>query len=409
MNEEIFKSLDNWLREQGYGMTDDSMTFMHRALWVLAILLVSYLVGLLCRRVFIPLIAKVVQKTKVTWDDYLFNPRVLRSISRFVPAVVFYALLPFAFQGIPLWLNFLQRVTLIWLIIVSLQFFTALISSLYELSNQHEELRNRPLKGVYQMLKVIVVCVGIICIVSVLIDKSPLALFTALGAAGTVMMLIFKDSIVGLVAGVQLSANDMLRPGDWIKMPKLGIDGVVTEVNMTIVKVLNWDNTVTTIPPYTLVSDSFENWRVMQESGGRRVKRSLNIDMQSVRFCTPEERAAFEKEEWFAPLKDEHKLVNLTVFRTYFTDWLRHQERINQELMLMIRQLQPTGEGLPLEFYFFSANRAWVPYEMLQAEVFEYLLAVLPRFGLRVFQFPTGLDVKSLTGGNGEKDGQHQS
>lgn len=399
MNEEIFKSLDNWLRQQGYVLAEDSMTVMHRVLWLLAILLLAYLVGLLCRRVLIPLVAKVVQRTKVTWDDYLFNPPVMRSISRFVPALVVYVLLPFAFQGIPLWLSFLQRATLIWLIIVVLQFFIALISSVYELSSQHEELRNRPLKGVYQMLKIVVVCVGIISIVSVLIDKSPLALFTALGAAGTVLMLIFKDSIVGLVAGVQLSANDMLRPGDWIKMPKLGIDGVVTEVNMTIVKVLNWDNTVTTIPPYTLVSDSFENWRVMQESGGRRVKRSLNIDMQSVRFCTTEERAAYEGEEWYAPLKDEGKLVNLTAFRAYFTDWLRHQDRINQDLILMIRQLQPTGEGLPLEFYFFSADRSWVPYEMLQAEVFEYILAILPRFGLRVFQFPTGLDVKSLTAG----------
>ena len=404
MSEEIFQSLDNWLRQQGYGMGEESMTLMHRLLWVLGIPLVSYLVGLLCRRVFIPLVTKVVQKTKFIWDDYLFNPTVLRIISRFIPAVVFYALLPLAFQGIPLWLNFLQRATLIWLIIISLQFFTAFISSLYELSNQREELRNRPLKGVYQMLKVIVVCVGVIGIVSVIIDKSPLALFTALGAAGTVMMLIFKDSIVGLVAGVQLSANDMLRPGDWIKIPKLDIDGVVKEVNMTIVKVQNWDNTVTTIPPYTLVSDTFENWRVMQESGGRRVKRSLNIDMQSVRFCTPEERAAYEKEEWFAPLTEENELVNLTAFRVYFTDWLRHHPRINQDLMLMIRQLQPTGEGLPLEFYFFSSNRAWIPYETLQSEVFEYILAVLPRFGLRVFQFPTGLDVKALKKG-GMKNG----
>ena len=232
MNEEIFKSLDNWLRQQGYVLAEDSMTVMHRVLWLLAILLLAYLVGLLCRRVLIPLVAKVVQRTKVTWDDYLFNPPVMRSISRFVPALVVYVLLPFAFQGIPLWLSFLQRATLIWLIIVVLQFFIALISSVYELSSQHEELRNRPLKGVYQMLKIVVVCVGIISIVSVLIDKSPLALFTALGAAGTVLMLIFKDSIVGLVAGVQLSANDMLRPGDWIKMPKLGIDGVVTEVSV---------------------------------------------------------------------------------------------------------------------------------------------------------------------------------
>ena len=401
MNEEIFQSLDKWLRLQGYVTDKESMTFVHCVLSLLAVLLVAYLVGLLCRRVFIPLVAKVVAKTKVTWDDYLLNPPVLRSIARVVPALVTYILVTFVFYGEPLWLDILQRASLIWLIVMSLRFFIALVSSVYELSNQHEELRNRPLKGVYQMLKIVFICIGIIGVVSVLIGKSPLALFTALGAAATVLMLIFKDTITGLVAGVQLSANDMLRPGDWIKMPKLGIDGVVTEVNLTIVKVLNWDNTVTTIPPYTLVSDSFENWRVMQESG-RRVKRSLNIDMQSVRLCTPEEVEAWRKEEWFAPLAGEGDVVNLRVLRTYFTDWLRHHPRINQDLMLMIRQLQPTGEGLPLEIYFFSSDRRWVPYEMLQAEVFEYLLAVLPRFGLRVFQFPTGLDVKSLTGGRKE-------
>ena len=402
MNEEIFQSLDKWMRLHGYGMDAESMDTFHCILALLAVLLVAYLVGLLCRRVFLPIVAKVVAKTKATWDDYLLNPPVLRSIARLVPALATYVLVTFVFYGEPLWRDFLQRASLIWLIVVGVRFFTAFVSSVYELSNQHEELRNRPLKGVYQMLKIVFISIGIIGVVSVLIGKSPLALFTALGAAATVLMLIFKDTITGLVAGVQLSANDMLRPGDWIKMPRLGIDGVVTEVNLTIVKVLNWDNTVTTIPPYTLVSDSFENWRVMQESGGRRVKRSVNIDMQSVRFCTSEELDAWRKEEWFAPLAGESELVNLHVFRAYFTHWLSRHPRVNQDLMLMIRQLQPTGEGLPLELYFFSSDRRWVPYEMLQSEVFEYLLAVLPRFGLRVFQFPSGVDVQMLTGGKKE-------
>lgn len=397
MNEEIFQALDSWLSAQGFRLAEESSTSLHRVLWLLALLLFAYVVGVVCRRAIIPLIIKIVSKTKATWDDYLFNPPVLKSIFRVIPALVFYVMLPFVFSGKGLWLDLLQRVTLIWLIIMALRFFNAFISSVYELSNQHEGLRNRPLKGVYQMLKIAVLCMGVIGIVSVLVDKSPLALFTALGAAATVLMLVFKDTITGLVAGVQLSANDMLRPGDWIKMPKLGIDGMVTEVNLTIVKVKNWDNTVTTIPPYTLVSDSFENWRVMQESGGRRVKRSVNIDMQSVRFSTPDELSAYRKEAWFAPLQDDPAPVNLHVFRLFFTDCLRHNPRINQNLTLMIRQLQPTPQGLPLELYFFSADRTWIPYEMLQAEVFEYLLAVLPRFGLRVFQSPAGTDVVGLS------------
>lgn len=397
MNEEIFRTLDSWLKGQGYSLAEDTSTSLHRVLWLLALLLFAYVVGVVCRRVIIPLIAKIVSKTKATWDDYLFNPPVQKSISRVIPALVVYIVLPFVFTGKDLWLDLLQRATLIWLIVMALRFFYAFISSVYELSNQHEGLRNRPLKGVYQMLKIVVLCVGAIGIVSVLVGKSPLALFTALGAAATVLMLVFKDTITGLVAGVQLSANDMLRPGDWIKMPKLGIDGMVTEVNLTIVKVQNWDNTVTTIPPYTLVSDSFENWRVMQESEGRRVKRSINIDMQSVRFCMPDELSAYREEAWFAPLLDEPSPVNLRVFRLFFTDYLRHNPRINQNLTLMIRQLQPTAQGLPLELYFFSADRTWIPYEMLQAEVFEHLLAVLPRFGLRVFQSPSGMDVAGLS------------
>lgn len=396
MNEEVFYYLDNWLKQQGYRMAEDSMDWIHRILWLIAVLLFAYLIAFICRKVVLPLIEKVVSKTKVTWDDYLFNPKVLRNISRVIPALVVYVTLPFVFSAEVMWLNFLMKITSIWLIVVGLRFIHSFISSVYELSTQHEELRNRPLKGVYQMLKIVIIFIGLIGIVSVLVDKSPLALFTALGAAATVLMLIFKDTITGLVAGVQLSANDMLRPGDWIKMPKLGIDGVVTDVNLTIVKVLNWDNTVTTIPPYTLVSDTFENWRVMQESGGRRVKRSVDIDVQSIRFCTDEERAAWQDCEWFAPLKDEKEVVNLRVFREYLTDYLRRHPRINADLTLMVRQLQPTPQGLPLEIYFFSADRRWIPYEHLQAEVFEYVYAILPRFGLRAFQMPSGMDVNEV-------------
>lgn len=381
------------------GIEKSNLNWGTRITILAGVLLLAYIITKIFHYLIIPAIHKITAKTKATWDDYLFNGPMLSAICRLIPPIIIYILLPFVFEDMPNILDISRKICLIYLIIVTLRLINAFLNSLYEISNENETLRNRPLKGIYQMIKLVAIGIGIILIISILMNQNAAAILAGLGASAAVLMLIFKDSILGLVAGVQLSANDMLRPGDWIKMPKLGIDGVVTEVNMTIVKVLNWDNTVTTIPPYTLVSDSFENWRVMQESGGRRVKRSLNIDMQSVRFCTAEERAAYEGEEWYAPLKDESKLVNLTAFRAYFTDWLRHQDRINQDLILMIRQLQPTGEGLPLEFYFFSADRSWVPYEMLQAEVFEYILAVLPRFGLRVFQFPTGLDVKSLTAG----------
>jgi miniconductance mechanosensitive channel len=209
--------------------------------------------------------------------------------------------------------------------------------------------------------------------------------------------------ILGLVAGVQLTANDMLRPGDWISMPKYGADGDVMEVTLTTVKVQNWDKTITTIPPYALISDSFQNWRGMKESGGRRVKRSVYIDMRSIAFCTEEQMAEFSDRGWLNGVEREDKfVVNLHIFRNYLENYLRQHHRVNQQLTIMVRQLQPTAQGLPLELYFFSDGTDWVPYEHLQSEIFEHVFAVLPTFGLRVFQSPMGIDF-SGEGFSGER------
>lgn len=207
-------------------------------------------------------------------------------------------------------------------------------------------------------------------------------------------MLIFKDSILGLVAGVQLSANDMLRPGDWITMPKYGADGDVLEVSLTTVKVRNFDKTITTIPPYALVSDSFQNWRGMRETGGRRIKRSLYIDMTSVHFCTEEEKKHFVEKGWLTPEEatQAQPPVNLRVFRDYLQNYLKQHPKVHKELMIMVRQMQPTPEGLPLEVYCFSDTTEWIKYESLQGEIFDHFIAMLPEFGLRVFQRPSGKD-----------------
>lgn len=243
------------------------------------------------------------------------------------------------------------------------------------------------------MMKIAVVCVVAIIIISILIDKNPGYILTALGASAAVLMLVFKDMIMGLVAGVQLSANDMLRPGDWISMPKYGADGSVLEVTLTTVKVRNWDMTITTIPPYALVSDSFQNWRGMQESGGRRVKRSIYIDMRSISFVPQEQQEEFKEKGWLDNIeREDHIVVNLHVFRNYLEDYLRHHPRVNKDLTIMVRQLQPTVQGLPLELYFFYAGTEWLPYEHLQSEIFEHVFAMLPNFGLRVFQSPMGID-----------------
>lgn len=378
------------------GMGEENIGIGRRVVVIVAIALLAWLADLLCRRALIPAIKAVVQKTKATWDDYLLNDRVLDNLCHIIPSLVVYVLLPFAFSDKPFLHTLLLKGCYIYIIATLLRLACSLINSLNDLADRQEKTRNRPLKGVFQMAKILIIFVCIILIFSVLLDKSPTDLFVGLGAAATILMLVFKDTIVGLVSGVQLSANDMLRPGDWITMPKYNADGVVFEVNLTTVKVRNWDNTVTTVPPYTLVSDSFQNWRGMFESGGRRIKRSLCIDMAGVRFCTPQELKRYAKEGLVMEEDKRDELTNLTMLRRALLKYLRSHPRVNQDLMVMVRQLQPTSQGIPLELYFFSANKQWVAYETLQADVFDYVLAIVPTYGLRVFQTPSGEDVKGI-------------
>lgn len=366
-----------------------------RPIAIVLILLFSWLLDLLCRRVIIPAVKKVVDKTKADWDDILFSNAVIGRLCHIVPAAVINGLLPLAFFDKPLIFSALTKVTEIYLIIAILRFLLSLVRSLYLISENKGADRNRPMKGVFQMIQVIVICVGVILVFSVLFGKSPVDLLVGLGAAATVLMLIFKDTIVGLVSGVQLSANDMLRKGDWIAMPKHGVDGRVEEVNLTTVKVRNWDKTIYTIPPYTLVSESFQNWRGMEaDSQGRRVKRHLKLDMNSVRFCTPDELRKYSKEGLVSDEEMQSGVANSTVFRRYLMRYLASLPTVNSDMTLMVRQLQPTEYGLPIELYFFTASKEWAKHETDQADIFDYIIAVLPKFGLRVFQSPSGADFK---------------
>jgi miniconductance mechanosensitive channel len=366
-----------------------------RPIAIVLILLFSWLLDLLCRRVIIPAVKKVVDKTKADWDDILFSNAVVGRLCHIVPAAVINGLLPLAFFDKLLIFSALTKVTEIYLIIAILRFLLSLVRSLYLISENKGADRNRPMKGVFQMIQVIVICVGVILVFSVLFGKSPVDLLVGLGAAATVLMLIFKDTIVGLVSGVQLSANDMLRKGDWIAMPKHGVDGRVEEVNLTTVKVRNWDKTIYTIPPYTLVSESFQNWRGMEaDSQGRRVKRHLKLDMNSVRFCTPDEMRKYSKEGLVSDEEMQSGVANSTVFRRYLMRYLASLPTVNSDMTLMVRQLQPTEYGLPIELYFFTASKVWAKHETDQADIFDYIIAVLPKFGLKVFQSPSGADFK---------------
>jgi miniconductance mechanosensitive channel len=362
---------------------------------VLGILIAALILDAICRKLIIPVIRKLTAKTESVWDDHLLSNEVLGNASGLIPPIMLASLIPMVIQ-----VNddsFLMKICWIYFTIAVARFICSIISSLYAISNEHEKFKTHSLKGFYQMIKLVVICIAVIVVISTLIDKSPIAILTGLGAGTAILMLVFQDTIKGLVAGIQLMANDMLRPGDWITMPKYGVDGDVIEVTLTTVKVRNWDKTIITVPPYALVNDSFQNWRGMFDIGGRRIKRSINIDMHTVRFCTEEEMASFSQEAWmegFEPTGD--KEVNLYIFRHYMEYYLRHHPEVNQEMIMTIRQLQPNAQGMPIELYFFSADTAWLKYEHLQAEVFDHVLAMLHTFDLKVFQSPTGHDIKKL-------------
>ena len=403
---------------QSWGFNESWTDDLTSTIILVIILAIAFLGDAICKHVILTTVTRLVKKTKATWDDVVFDRKVMIYLSHLVAPIILYILLPLAISNAGL-LTFILRICMIYIIAVFLKYISALLSALYHVYSEREQFRDRPLKGLLQTVQVILFFIGGIIIVSILIDKSPMVLLTGLGASAAVLMLVFKDSIMGFVSGIQLSANNMLKVGDWIEMPKYGADGTVIEVTLNTVKVRNWDNTITTIPPYALVSDSFQNWRGMQESGGRRIKRSIRIDMNSVKFCTPEMLAKYRKirllkdyieetEKVVEEYNKEHGIdnsvlvngrrqTNLGVFRAYLTNYLRSLPAVNQDLTCMVRQLQPTEQGIPLELYFFSSIKAWIPYEGVQADVFDHVLAIIPEFDLHVFQNPTGEDFRALS------------
>ena len=382
--EDLNTLVAGWLA--GTGWSESWIALTTKIIIILGILLVAFVVTVVFRRLIIPALQRISARTKATWDDYLFSDRVMHCAARLIPPIVWYALLRAAFYDMPVLLDVLHKGCLIYLIVVFLQLVSAFLDTLYDISSRHETLRNRPLKGDYQMIKLLAICVGVILIVSILIGQNATTILAGLGASAAIVMLIFRDTILGLVAGVQLSANDMLRPGDWITMTKYGADGFVTEVTLTTVKVQNFDKTITTIPPYALVSDSFQNWRGMWESGGRRIKRSLQIDANTVRPLTAGELAGLCRKGLAETAEAEQPVVNLYALREYAARYIKHHPDIHPELMQMVRALQPTSEGIPVEVYCFTRDTNWVAYEAVQGAVFDHLLSVLPEFGLRCYQ-----------------------
>ena len=377
--------------------------------WVilLIIILFALAVDMVIRIGVARVLQQIVSRTKATWDDHIFNKDVIKRLCNFVTPTIIYILLPIAFSstdgsndGMHL---ILERGVEVWMVIACIRFVNVLLKVLFDIAEQHPAWQGKPIKGLLQTGQGIVMGIGAILIVSILIDKSPTLLLTGLGASAAVLMLIFKDSILGLVAGVQLAANNMLKVGDWISMPSRGIDGEVEEVSLTTIKVRGWDKTLQTLPPYLLISEPFQNWQAMRSSGGRRIKRSLNVDMNSIRFANEayieklrsneQSRALIED---IATQSDEGEtLTNLDLFMRAVNNYLLNHPRVNPNMTIMVRQLQPSEWGLPIEVYCFSADVNWVPYENLQTEIISYVVAAAPLFGLRMYQAPSGRDLRA--------------
>ena len=376
---------------QALGFSQSLAAQLDQFIAFLGVLLVAYLADTVCRKILLKVVSRLVKQTKATWDDIVFDRKVMVHLSRMVAPILIYILLPLAFSDAEsATLALILRFCLIFIIIMFLSFISALLTAVYTVYSEKEQFRDRPLKGLLQTVQVILYFVGGIIVVSILIDRSPGVLLTGLGASAAVLMLVFKDSIMGFVSGVQLSANNMLKVGDWITMPKYGADGDVIEVSLNTVKVRNFDKTITTIPPYLLVSDSFQNWRGMQESGGRRVNKNIYLDMTTLKFCTPEMLDNIRKE---VPLMadyqpaEEEVPTNAQLYRIYIERYLCSLPVVNQEMDLIISQKEPTTYGVPIQVYFFSRNKVWKEYERIQSDIFDHLLVMVQKFDLKLYQY----------------------
>ena len=359
---------------------------------IIAALLVILAIGLdyLCQAIFVGSMKKLAQHTHYQWDSLLLKRKVVHHLVHTIPGILVYALLPLAFIRGKGLLLLSQKICAVYIVFALLLAINGFILVFLDMYNMRQVNKNRPIKGFMQVLQVLLFFIGGIVIIAILIGKSPASLFAGLGASAAILMLVFKDTILGFVAGIQLSANDMLRPGDWITVPGSNANGIVQEITLNTVKIQNFDNTISTIPPYTLVSASFQNWRVMVESGGRRVMKSIFLDLNTIKFCTPDMLNTFRKE---IPLLADYKPdegvtpTNSQMFRVYVEKYLTSLPVVNTDLDLIISQLQSTEYGVPIQIYFFSRNKIWKEYERIQSDIFDHFFAMIPKFELKVYQY----------------------
>ena len=359
---------------------------------IIAVLMIGVSIGLdyLCQAIFVGGMKHYTNRAPHQWNTLLMKRRVVHHLIHILPGILVYFLLPLAFVRGKEILDFSQKICVVYIIAAILFTINGLLLVMLDVYNARDKQKNRPMKGFVQVLQVLLFFIGGIVIIAVLVNKSPMTLFAGLGASAAVLMLVFKDSILGFVAGGQLSANDMLRIGDWIQLPNGVANGTVEEITLNTVKIRNWDETISTVPPYTLVNNSFQNWRGMQESGGRRVNKNIYLDMTTLKFCTPEDLDAIRKN---VPLMADYQPAegevptNSQLYRIYIERYLRSLPVVNQDMDLILSQKEPTTYGVPIQVYFFSRNKVWREYERIQSDIFDHLLAIVGKFDLKLYQY----------------------
>ncbi len=407
--------LNEWL--SAFDLGPRWQPVVSRGVLVLAVVLLAILAWAGARILLGRVLFRLVRQTKSRWDDAIYDRGVLKRLTRIAPAVVIYLFVPQLAPELPWLTELLRRVSVAYMVGVSVLVFDAVLEATNDIYQGFASARRRPIKGYLQLVKILAYVVGIVLMATTILGQSAAGILGGIGAMSAVLLLVFRDSILGVVASFQIGANDLVHLGDWIEMPNYGADGDVIDISLQTIKVQNWDKTISSIPIYALISDSFKNWRGMAESGGRRIKRSVSIDMRSVRFLTQEDIGRFRR---FSRLRSyleaklsevesynrEHgidtadsvsgrRLTNLGTFRAYVAAYLRDHPQIHNDMTFLVRHLPPGPTGIPVEIYVFSRDQAWANYEGIQADIFDHLLAVLPEFDLRVFQEPSGWDIET--------------
>lgn len=407
--------MENWRTTllSWFNITDTHLSWVEQLAYAAVILLVVVVIDRIGKIILNNVLSKIVRASKAKWDDILLDQKVLNKLVAILPSILLVLFLPFVFVGNESLYILTQRLCWIYLVGVVLAFIVSALSALTHILEDNDTFKNKPVKGAIQMVQVLFIVLGIIIMISIMVDKSPAYLLTGLGASAAILMLVFQDLILGLVAGIQLSANKMMQVGDWVEVQDKGIDGTVIEITLTTVKVRNWNYTVSTIQPQALVTGSFTNWSNMFRSGGRRVARVVNIDISSVRFMTPDELVQWQdnklvggyitdtlaridtaRDSGDTVTADALRITNLTLFRIFVQNYIQAMPTSHKDFISMVRLMEPTAHGIPMQLYFFTNDTAWVVYESIQSSVFEYILAVAPEFGIRFFQLPTGSDLQ---------------